>query len=65
MNVILPGSTSATLSASITNGTISTQNLELQDMVTRKYSTQGRLNDGEGSITLSVVNGQIVMEGTS
>ncbi len=65
MLVSLPRLTSATFSASITNGTISTQNLELKDSTTTRHSTQGRLNDGDGTITLSVVNGQIVVEGTN
>lgn len=65
MVVSLPRSTSAMFSSSITNGTISTQNLELEDKISTRHSTQGRLNDGDGAITLSVVNGQIVVEGTN
>jgi len=55
----IPGSTSAEFSASATNGNIHISDLVLHHSNTTKNSITGTLADGNGNITLRVVNGQI------
>ena len=55
----IPGSTSAEFSASVTNGNIHISDLVLHHSNTTKNSITGTLADGNGNITLRVVNGQI------
>ncbi len=59
----IPTDTSAQFSAAVANGTIEISNLVLYDMVTTSVSVTGRLGDGQGTISLSVVNGGIYVEG--
>jgi len=55
----IPENTSAEFSASVDNGNIHISDLVLDDLNTTRHSVTGILNDGDGSITLKVVNGQI------
>lgn len=55
----IPISTSAELSAGLVNGNISTTNLMLQNPVITSTSLTGTLGNGEGTIALATVNGNI------
>jgi len=59
----LPQSTSADFSASLVNGSILLQNLILHNRVATSKSLQGRLGDGQGTITLRTINGNIDVSG--
>ena len=59
----IPNSTSAALTARVTNGAISLSNLDLQDAESTNRSLAGTLGDGEGSIELQTVNGNIGVHG--
>ncbi|MFQ5571348.1 MAG: DUF4097 domain-containing protein [Rhodothermales bacterium] len=59
----IPTSTSAEFSARVTNGHISTSNLILEGLVRSPRSLIGRLGDGEGTIELKAVNGNIHVAG--
>lgn len=59
----IPESTSAGFSARVTNGNIRVSNLVLRNLSTTKTSTMGILGDGNGTITLCTVNGQIDVRG--
>jgi DUF4097 and DUF4098 domain-containing protein YvlB len=59
----IPGSTSAEFSASVTHGIITISNLVLQNEVRTPTSLSGRLGDGQGTISLSTVNGSISVSG--
>lgn len=63
IDLAIPASTSADLDAAVTNGTIRTSNLVLQDVESSSRSLSGRLGTGEGIISLSVVNGNIAVAG--
>ena len=52
INLEIPVNTSAALSASVTVGTITTQNLVLQNIVSTPTSLSGTLGSGEGTINL-------------
>ncbi|MBT8398326.1 MAG: DUF4097 family beta strand repeat protein [Gemmatimonadetes bacterium] len=54
---------SAQFKATLTHGTISDANLDLQDRVSTPRSLTGRLGDGSGRIQLGLVNGDIRAEG--
>lgn len=54
---------SAQFKATLTNGQITTSNLELKDQVATKHSLSGSLGDGEGLIQLGLVNGDIKAKG--
>ncbi|MBT8386893.1 MAG: hypothetical protein KJO12_05730 [Ignavibacteria bacterium] len=55
----IPQNTSADFSASLFNGSISFQNLTLHNRVATSKSLQGRLREGQGTITLRTTNGNI------
>lgn len=55
----IPQNTSADFSANLANGKISVQNLTFNDKVATSKSLKGILSDGQGTITLKTVNGQI------
>lgn len=59
----IPQSTSAQFSASVVSGSISISNLILQNQVSTPDSLSGRLGDGRGTISLSVVSGNISVSG--
>ncbi|MBN2357118.1 DUF4097 family beta strand repeat protein [candidate division KSB1 bacterium] len=59
----VPTTTSAMFSALAMNGNISMQNLTLVDSESSRTSLKGKLGAGEGTITLSAVNGQIAVLG--
>lgn len=63
LSVAIPQNTSAGFSANLTNGTIRTSNLEFVETERTPRSLRGRLGDGQGTITLSTVNGNISMTG--
>jgi len=63
IDLSIPKSTSAEFSASVTNGDVNVSNLVLNNSNTTKNSTTGTLADGDGTITLRVVNGQISVKG--
>lgn len=64
-NIVLdiPTNTSAQFSASSVNGNISTSNLVFQNQIITTNSLSGKLNNGEGNIDLSIVNGGISVSG--
>jgi len=59
----IPQSTSAEFFASLVIGSISLQNLTLYNRVATSKSLQGRLGEGEGTITLKTTNGNIDVSG--
>jgi len=59
----IPQNTSAQFSASVGNGVISLSNLDLQDQVSSSNSLSGTLGEGQGTISLSTGNGNIVVSG--
>jgi hypothetical protein len=63
MTVYLPESTSAHLTASLATGQISIANLPLEDPNISDNYISGRLGDGEGTITLLVITGQLSIFG--
>lgn len=65
IDLVIPQSTSATFSASVTNGSISVTNLDLQGQIVTPTSVTGTLGGGDGTIDLDVVNGQIVVDGVA
>ena len=63
MTVQIPESTSAELTASVSTGQINFSNLPLQDPNISNTYVSGRLGDGDGSITLQVIIGQLNVAG--
>lgn len=59
----IPQSTSASLTARVTNGSIDLENLDLHDPDRTNRSLTGMLGEGEGSIELRTVNGNIAVNG--
>ncbi|MBN2010117.1 hypothetical protein JW960_12300 [candidate division KSB1 bacterium] len=59
----VPITTSAILKANVINGTTSLSGLTLNDMTQTIRQIEGKLGDGRGSITLSVTNGIITING--
>lgn len=59
----IPAVTSASFQAAITNGTISVNNLAMQNTVSSQNLVSGTLNAGQGHIGLKVVNGIIQVNG--
>ena len=59
----IPKTTSAEFAAAIVNGSISMSGLVLHDPVITSDSRQGTLGSGDGTISLSVVNGTISVVG--
>jgi len=63
IDIQVPVSTSAMFSASFVNGGVTFPNLPLEDIVAAPGSLTGRLGEGDGTIDLSVVNGNIIIRG--
>ena len=63
IDLAIPASTSATLSASVLNGRIQTSNLALEDQDDSPRSLDGTLGDGDGTIELKTLNGNINVAG--
>ncbi len=63
IRLYIPESTSAEFSANVTNGTISLNNLDPQDLQSTLRSKSGVLGSGEGEIDLKTVNGNIIING--
>jgi DUF4097 and DUF4098 domain-containing protein YvlB len=59
----IPKTTTAEFSAAVTNGDISLSNLLLNNSVSTPKSLRGKLGDGQGTISLSTVNGNISVSG--
>ncbi len=59
----IPKTTTADFSAAVTNGDINLANLSLQNSVSTPQSLRGKLGDGQGTISLSTVNGNISVSG--
>lgn len=59
----IPQSTSAEFSANVTNGNISVANLVLQNEVRTSTSLRGTLGNGQGTISLETINGNIRVSG--
>jgi hypothetical protein len=59
----IPSSTSATFAALVTNGLISTSNLEFFSVIQTPHSLNGSLGNGEGMIDLETINGNINVVG--
>lgn len=64
MALTIPTETSATLMATLVNGTISVANLVLMNQVSTGNSLSGTLGAGEGDIALRTTNGNIAVAGT-
>lgn len=63
IELAIPRTTSATVSASTTNGSVSVSNLLLQLEMSSRTRVIGKLGDGKGTIKLSAVNGAITLKG--
>lgn len=63
MEVQIPVSTSAELTASISTGKIDVWNLPLQNPSISNTYVSGQLHDGNGTITLQVITGQMTVSG--
>jgi hypothetical protein len=63
VSLSIPRSTSATVSADVTNGSIFVTNLELIASLNTRTRVRGVLADGKGSIQLSTLNGTILLSG--
>ena len=63
ITLAIPTTTSADFSARVTNGNIALDNLDLSDAVRTNQSLIGKLGDGDGTIELRTVNGNISMRG--
>lgn len=59
----VPQNTSALVTASLSNGQISVNNLTLSDLVQTQSSLSGTLGAGEGTIDLTTVNGDVDLNG--
>jgi len=59
----IPKSTTAEFSAAMTNGDINLSNLSLNNSVSTPKSLRGKLGGGQGTISLSTVNGNISVTG--
>lgn len=64
VGVLVPTSTSASLSASLVNGVIDVANLSISDRVQTRTTLTGTLGTGEGTILLGTTNGNITITGT-
>jgi DUF4097 and DUF4098 domain-containing protein YvlB len=63
ISLTVPSTISATFSASVVNGTIGISGLELSNIVTTPTSTTGVIGNGDRSINLRTVNGNINASG--
>lgn len=61
IEVHLSQDASAQLSAQTANGTITTSNLQLEDEKSSANSLEGKIGDGQNSIDLDLVNGNITV----
>jgi len=59
----IPKTTSAALTAKVTNGTVSVTNLALNNMVSSRNSVSGIIGSGQGTISVESVNGTISVSG--
>lgn len=59
----IPTTTSAELSAKVANGTVSVSNLTLSNMISSRNSVTGTIGGGQGRITVEAVNGIISVNG--
>ena len=59
----IPTTTTAEFSAAVTNGDINLSNLSLNNSVSTPKSLRGKLGNGQGTISLSTVNGNISVSG--
>ena len=59
----IPRSPSAAFSASVTNGDVRVFNLNLRDLIQSQNRIRGTLGEGEGRITLEILNGDIEVRG--
>ena len=59
----LPSTTSAEFSARVVNGNIVLSNIALQNQVSSSTSLSGTMGDGQGTISLVTVNGNISVSG--
>lgn len=59
----VPANTSATFSATVVSGQISVSNLTLENVVNTPTSLQGTCGDGNGTIILNTVSGNISISG--
>ncbi len=63
IDISIPENTSAAFTARITNGGIGVSGLALTNLTTSEHSTSGILGSGDGTMTLTVTNGQIRVRG--
>lgn len=63
IELAIPKQTSANISACVVNGNIDIDDLILKNCTITKNSTNGTLADGDGTIMLKLVNGQIKVKG--
>lgn len=63
IDLFVPRTTSAELSAQVTNGRVSVSNLTVLDVVQSSRSLEGTLGSGRGEILLRSTNGRIRIEG--
>ena len=63
ISLTIPRETSANFNAYITNGDISISDLVLNNLYMTRRNTSGVLADGNGTISLEVINGQIKVKG--
>ena len=64
ITLTVPRTSSAEVTASVTNGTVSVNNLQLLLRTSSWTSLSGTLGDGKGSIQLTTVNGTVVLSGS-
>ncbi len=62
IDLTIPMNTSASFSARVVNGSISTSGLDLSDLVTTNTTTSGILGSGQGEISLRTTNGTIIAQ---
>jgi hypothetical protein len=63
INLTIPFNTSANFSANVTTGTIGLTNILLQNRVETDQSLSGMMGNGEGTITLRTITGDIAVTG--
>lgn len=63
IDLSVPDNTSAIFTARVTNGNISVSGLPLTNLSTSERTTSGTLGSGDGTITLTVTNGGINVQG--
>ena len=63
IQLLLPQSTSARLSASVTNGSVQVEGLELSESKGTQRSIEATIGSGDGRIELATTNGNILVKG--